>query len=168
MPSSTSADFVANIKDKEVYYFSSTMLNNDEPHYFICMKRTANDILILTVGTKQFDTIRRYIENRSLPMTTLVSIPDKLDDFESPFKKETHVNCNNYFDYTVDEFKIMFDNNDIKEKGTLPDEYYEKILIGMHDSTVITPEKKLELPKLDNETPAVTKGLYVPVQVPNQ
>jgi hypothetical protein len=72
------------------YLKSSSKLNIDIPHHFICVKRTENDILVLACCTAQFNTIS--------------------NNNDHPFKKETYINCNDCFIYTVREFESMNDS----------------------------------------------------------
>ena len=136
--------FLQGIEEKKVYYFSSTRLNTPEPHYYICIKRTDNDILILSCCTSQFDTLRQYVETKSLPFSTLVWVSSK--DDSNPFSKETYVNCNEYHPYTLDEFKQMYDSDAIDFSGEISDCHYEQIIVGIHDSPLIEPEIKELLP----------------------
>jgi len=137
--------FLQGIEDKKVYYFSSPKLNTPVPHYYICIKRTDNDVLILTCCTSQDDTIIKFINYNHLPYTTLVWVTAK--DPSNPFTVETFVNCNQYHLYSVDEFKQMYNSNTIDFSGEISDVHYEQIVVGLHSSPLIEPEIKELIPK---------------------
>jgi hypothetical protein len=100
--------FVEAIAERKVYYFASERLNTPEPHYYICIKKTDDDILILSCCTSQFETVKRFVETRNLPYETLVYINPDADDQNCPFYKQTFINCNEYHSYTVEDFKNMY------------------------------------------------------------
>jgi hypothetical protein len=142
--------FLSAIDDKKIYYFSTTRINTEEPHHFICIKRTTEDILIMSCCTSQFNTVRRFIETRSLPMESLVWISPDSTSIENPFTKDTYVNCNSCFTYTIDEFKSMYDNDAISYSGKVSDSHYEQILIGIHSSPLVDNETKEIIPNPDS------------------
>lgn len=138
--------FLAGITEREIFYFASTKINSSEPHHFICIKRTDNDILILACCTSQKDTIERLIKLQNLPYNTIVAIsPDAGDD--NPFTKDTFVNCNDSFTYTLDEFRAMYESHTITCSGKISEIHYEQILIGIHASTLIDEDTKELIPK---------------------
>lgn len=138
--------FLSAIEEKKVYYFSSTQINTPEPHYFICLKRTDNDVLIMSCCTSQFDTVRRFVESRSLPNETLVWISPGDQTDENPFVKDTYVNCNSSYTYTIDEFRSMYNSDSVTFSGEISDEHYEQIVIGIHKSPLIDTETKEVIP----------------------
>ena len=137
--------FIKGITEKKVYYFSSTQINTDIPHYFICIKRTDEDVLILSCCTSQFDTVKSFVESRNLPFETLVYITPA--DEINPFDKQTFVNCNEYFEYSVDDFRSKYETDSISFSGAISDGHYEQILIGIHASPLIAPEVKELIPQ---------------------
>lgn len=139
--------FLAAIGERKVYYFSTTKINTAEPHYFICLKRTDNDLLIMSCCTSQFGTIKSFVETRGLPFETLVWISPK--DIENPFTKDTYVNCNESKTFTLDEFKDMYNSDNISYSGEISENHYKQILIGIHSSTLIDEETKLIVPNPD-------------------
>ena len=126
--------FISSIDDRKIYYFSTNKISTGEPHHFICIKRTSADILIMSCCTSQFDTVRRFVETRSLPMESLVWISPDSTSPDNPFTKDTYVNCNNCFTYTIDEFKAMYSNDSVSYSGKISDSHYEQILIGIQKS----------------------------------
>lgn len=142
--------FLASISEKKIYYFSSSKINSPEQHYYICLKRTDNDILILSCCTSKFETISNFIEKRNLPHSTLVWIKPQLGDDDNPFTKDTYVNCNNHHTFTLVEFKIMYESNNISYSGKIDEIHYEQILIGIHASTIIEKETKDLIPLPDS------------------
>lgn len=138
--------FANSIEEKKVYYFSSNRLDTEVPHYFICIKRTANDILIMSVCTSQRKTVQGYIERTNLPYETMVWIPPNSDD--SPFTEDTYINCNSPFNnFTVDELRTKYEANEVEYKGEISEVYYEQILIGLHASPVVDEDTKELIPK---------------------
>ncbi len=135
--------FIASLGEQKVYYFSSTRLNTEIPHYFICLKRTNNDILIMSCCTSQFETVRRFIQTRNLPYETLVCI--KPAD-SNPFTKETYIDCNNVHTFTIEEFIDMYGSDSVTYSGEISDNYYSQILTGIHKSPLIDLEIKEQLP----------------------
>ncbi|MGZ5491850.1 MAG: hypothetical protein ACXWE6_14090 [Nitrososphaeraceae archaeon] len=137
--------FVDGISERKVYYFSSTHLNNEVPHYFICIKRTDDNYLILTCCTSQFESRRRHIELQGLPYTTLVYITP--NDSENPFDRDTYVDCNKAFTYSLSEFIEMYESDRVSYSGEVSEVHYEQILIGLHDSPEVEEELKDLLPQ---------------------
>lgn len=142
--------FISSIKEQKIYYFSSDKINVDNPHYFICIKKTEQDILILTCCTSQFETIRRFVETRSLPYETLVWIKPNVEDDDNPFNVDTYVNCNFVFEYTIEEFRNMYNSNSISFSGEISMYYYSQIVNGLNLSPLIEEEIKDFLPKIDD------------------
>ena len=87
--------FLSSVEEKKVYYFASNKINSIEPHHYICIKRTDNDLLILSCCTSKFETIAKFVETRSLPPSTLVYIKPSN---QNPFTLDTYINCNNTID----------------------------------------------------------------------
>lgn len=142
--------FTSSIKEQKILYFSSQHLNSDESHYFVCIKRTDNDVLILTCCTSKFDTVRKFVESRHLPNETLVWIKPDPKDSENPFTIDTYVNCNNVFSYTMEEFQNMYSSNSLSIVGELSLNYYTQIINGLIASPLIEEEIKDCLPKIDD------------------
>lgn len=138
------SNFSDSIKEKKIYYFSSTYLNTNIPHYFICIKRNDNDILFLTCCTSKFDTVRKFIETRNLPNESLVFISPKNEN--NPFDVDTYINCNYVYTYTVEDFENMYELNSINYTGELTDGQYQQILTGIHSSPLVEVETKEEIP----------------------
>jgi hypothetical protein len=139
--------FLSAIQEKKVYYFSSIFLKTTEPHYFICIKRTEDEVLILTCCTSQRDTIQKFIEKKNLPFETMVWISPS--DRENPFYTDTYVNCNSTFTYTVDEFRSMYDSDKIDFSGEISLNYYSQIITGIHKSPLVEAETKELIPQLE-------------------
>ena len=140
--------FLSAIEQKKVYFFSSEKINITDPHFFICLKRTENDILIMSCCTSQFETVQRFVVTKSLPEKTLVWISPK--DPANPFNKDTYVNCNSSQTYTVEEFKSMYEKDAVKYSGEISDDHYHQILIGIKASPLIDNETKDALPDPDS------------------
>jgi hypothetical protein len=140
--------FLSSIDERKVYYFSTKKISTTDPHYFICIKRSDNDLLIMTCCTSQFETVKNLIETRDLPPETLVWITPA--DDKNPFSKDTYVNCNSFFTYTVDEFRSMYSTDSVSYSGEISKDHYLKILYGIHCSPLIDIETKEMIP--DPET----------------
>lgn len=137
--------FEAGIQPKEIYLFSSNYLNTPEPHYFICIKRTDGNILYMTCCTSKFDTVRRFVESRpEIPQTTVVWI--KPNDPNHELYLDTYVNCNNVFSYTIEELMEMYKTGSVQYKGTISNNHYEQLLIGIHNSPLVDEEIKDFIP----------------------
>ncbi|SRR5258708_22291111 len=140
--------FEADIKPRSILYFPEPFLNTTEPHYFICIGQTSERRIITSCCTSQFNTIKNLIERRKYPPTTLVYIPSHNSD--NPFKKDTYVNCNEFFGYELSELWDLYLHNQLSFHGELPLDSFEQILIGMKDSDQIVEEIKDCLPNIDD------------------
>lgn len=138
------ATFLNAIEEKNVYYFSSKRINTNIPHNYICLKRTDSDLLILSCCTSKFDTVKRFIEIRNLPFETLVWIKPDNDIFD----RETYINCNQYFTFTVEQFAEMYKNEVLEYKGKISDNHFEQIINGLIISPLIDEETKELLPTI--------------------
>lgn len=136
--------FISAIQEKKIYYFSTTKIDSTKPHYFICIKKTDNDVLIMSCCTSQFKTIENYVVSRQLPYETLVWISPA--DSSNPFTIDTYVNCNSPIPFTLDEFRAMYVADSITSSGEISLNHYSQILIGIHASTLIEPEIKEQIP----------------------
>ncbi len=136
--------FLSAIEERKIYYFSTTKINSEEPHHFVCIKRTDNDVLIMSCCTSQFETVKKFVETRSLPLETLVWITPS--DTNNPFTKDTYVNCNNSHTFTVEEFRAMYSSDSVTYSGEVSEDHYLQILIGLHKSPLIDKETKELIP----------------------
>lgn len=138
--------FISAVQEKKVFYFSSSRINSTEPHFFVCIKRTNDELLIFSCCTSKFENKRRYIESRNLPRETLVYIKPKEDG--NPFVRDTYVNCNECHIYTVQEFEQKYNSNQVEYSGEISDVYYEQIIIGIQKSPLISQETKNLIPNI--------------------
>lgn len=113
--------FEAEITPGRVLYFLCTELGTLQPHFFICIIRQPDDILVLSCGTSQFETVKRLIENNRLPNETLVYIP--ATDGTNPFYLDTYINCNEYFPYHIDELWDLYRTGDLTIRGELAPDF---------------------------------------------
>ncbi|NUO00611.1 MAG: hypothetical protein HUU01_08345 [Saprospiraceae bacterium] len=135
--------FLDGIQPKKVYYFGSTKLNTGVPHYFICVSRLDGGMLILVCCTSQFEKRKNYIEKANLPFSTLVWINP---DTENGLEIDSYVDCNSYFDYSIEEFKNFYENDKLEFKGEISDTHFEQILIGLKASPIVEENIKEILP----------------------
>jgi len=139
-----SSFFASGVCEKDILYFSSNYLSSTEPHYFICLKKTANDLLIFCVTSTQKEKILTRIQSSGLPAETVVHIKSIDTDTQSIFPKDCYVNCNNKFEFTVEQLQRKFESGEIIIKGQLPQRYYEEIVNGLCLSpTIENSVKKL-------------------------
>jgi len=138
--------FAQGIREKEIFFFSSDRINTATPHFFVCIKRTDTEVLILSCCTSKPAASQRFISSRGLPPETLVHIPSQADDPSSPFPKDTYINCNGYIEHTVTELKSRFEEGRLTPAGSLPEKYYDLILKGLHISDQIDEHIKEILP----------------------
>lgn len=131
--------FLQLLPEKSILYFSRNYKDNPEPHYYILMKKE-HSLLLFSCCTSQFETNFNFIQRRNLPHETLVYIKD--DAAENPFKKDTYVNCNRPELLTFIEFEAIYKKGEVKHKGVLSDEYYDKIVKGILSSPMVETEKK--------------------------
>lgn len=139
--------FLTTIEERKVYYFTNHQLNTDIPHYHICIKRKSNDFLILSSCTSKFETVKKFVETRKLPVETLVYLKPSE---QNGFNKDTYVNCNEYHIKSIDDFIKMYDTDQIEFRGEISFAHYEQILIGLHESPLIEEEMKDEIPRPDS------------------
>jgi len=126
--------FKTSISPRKVFYFRSEQLNTSIPHYFICVAKSENDMLILVCCTSQFEKRRQFIESRGFPHSTLVWVPPTS---ENGLSVDSYVDCNSYFDYTVDEFIGLYESGILELKGEISEDHMAQILIGISDSPLI-------------------------------
>ena len=139
--------FLNTAKEKDIFYFSTDKISSTKKHYFICIKKSAKEILLFTCCTTQKEKREQYFKLKNYSLRTLVYInPTK----ENGLTEDTWVDCNNIFPFTTEEFKTFCDDGRIEFKGELSDIHYEQILIGLHESTEITNAQKLEIPNPDD------------------
>lgn len=136
--------FEAELVSRKIFYFACPELNTDIPHYFILVTSQPEHIIVLSCCTSQFETVRKLIEVRKLPYETLVYI--KSSEPDNPFTKDTYINCNEYFPFTIDEFYDMYTDEEITIIGDLPEVYFEQIILGFKNSPLIEEELKTYLP----------------------
>lgn len=126
--------FIENVIPGKVYYFSSQKLSTSIPHYFICISRTENDLIILVCCTSQFEKRKKFIESRNLPYSTLVWVKP---DIHNGLMVDSYVDCNTYFDYRIDDFVKLYENDLLEFKGEVSESHLEQIRIGLTDSPLI-------------------------------
>lgn len=133
--------FTNNIEIGNLYYFEDNRLTNtNEPHYFVVVGIDSDKLILFMVGTSQFEKASRRIELRNQDFATLVRL--KPNTKENKLKKDTFIDCNRTFDYTVDNFYDIYINNGMKEKGNISDSELIEIYIGVEKSNQLTGEIK--------------------------
>lgn len=136
--------FSLTIKEREIFLFETTKINSPDPHFFICIKKNENDILLFTCCTTKGNKREEYITKKGYPLSTLVHINHNNSD--NPFTAPTFVDCNKCIPFTIEEFEKMCNERKATYKGEISSEYYEQILIGLLASPEIDNEIKQQLP----------------------
>ncbi|HTE27592.1 hypothetical protein [Flavitalea sp.] len=135
--------FSSTVKEKEVFFFATEKIFTEDPHFFICVKKTESEVLLFTCCTSQGGKREDYLNRKGVSLKTLVYIkPVK----GLPFTKDTFVDCNKCFQYTMEEFKKMCEEGTMQYKGEISPEYYEQIIVGLLESPEIDQEVKNKLP----------------------
>lgn len=130
--------FIQSINEKKVYYFSSSKINTQIPHYFICILIN-NKILTLVCCTSDRDDKRKKrIEKLGLHSTLVWIKPDT----NNGLVKDSFVDCNSFFEYSIEDFKLMYENNLLEYKGEITDTHYLQIVQGLIDSPTIPMDVK--------------------------
>ena len=94
--------FFANaVTDRDVLLFRKSN-EVDSPHLYICIKKTATDVLLLVMSTTQEARLKRHAANRGLNESTIVHIRPKSEDPSSPMSAPSWINCNDVYQYTVE------------------------------------------------------------------
>ncbi|MDZ4794563.1 MAG: hypothetical protein SGI83_09820 [Bacteroidota bacterium] len=137
--------FEAILTHRSIFYFVYPPLNTPDPHYFVCVGQLPSGEYAFSCCTSQFNTVRKFVEIRRLPNTTLVFMPPAVDN---PFDRDTYVNCNEYFGFHKADLWEMYNLGSLTEHGEFPLESYEQIVIGFKDSTIIDEELKDNLPEV--------------------
>lgn len=131
--------FLQGIDEKKVYYFSSAKLNNSVPHYFICvLKGSSNTVILVCCTSDREDKRKKRIEKLGLHTTLIWVKPDS----SNGLTKDTFVDCNSFFEYSIEDFKAMYENDLLEYKGEISETHYEQIINGLLDSPTIPTEIK--------------------------
>jgi len=122
--------FVNSIEEKEVILFRASKETVD-PHFYICIKKTKEDVLMLALSTTQKERILKFVSINNCHPDTIVEIKPNSEDSDSVFNKHCYVNCNDVYPYTSEELKTMHDKGLLKPIGILHQKYYEAIVNGI-------------------------------------
>ncbi|MFA8298652.1 MAG: hypothetical protein ACEPOV_00655 [Hyphomicrobiales bacterium] len=106
--------------------------NNDTPHYFIVVATYGNDNFLVCC-TSQVSKKASYFDRNQLDYNTLVYLaPHK----NSPFTKDTVVNCNEYFTISKEKLIKKCSDKSFKLGGNLSLNEYTQIYNGIKNSEV--------------------------------
>lgn len=132
--------FVNAMGSRKLYKFSSSSLNTAIPHFFVCVTTTQNEVVLFTCCTSQFEKRQNYIERRGLPYSTLVWIkaPNELNELY----KDTYIDCNQHFEYTYEDIRVLYDADAITHEGEITEAEWLQIIQGLLDSPRIEEEVK--------------------------
>jgi hypothetical protein len=136
--------FAEAVTDKDVLLFRNSK-EVEAPHFYICIRKTDNDVLFMVMSTTQRDRLFRHLANNGLDAHTVVTIQPFDEHPDSPMNKRCWINCNDVYSYTVDEIALLHKNRNITAIGKLPQEYFEQIVNGICLSPLVTEEIKEEL-----------------------
>ncbi len=132
--------FGSSIDKGKIYYFKSNKLfSTNQPHYFIVIANPSDELIIFVCCTSQFDKRARFIELNNIPLSTLVWL--KPND-ENGLKKDSYIDCNNFFKYSKAELIQMYNQNQIEFIGYISDSKLKEIHQGILDSPLIVNEIK--------------------------
>ncbi|WP_319591709.1 hypothetical protein [uncultured Draconibacterium sp.] len=130
--------FLANVQPGNIYYFQSDQLNGtNQPHYFIALKNTENELVFFSCCTTQMERRLRFIERTGSPHSTLVGITPSA---ENGLQRESFVDCNSIIQHTHDEIAFLVTDGGIDYRGELEEEYLELIYQGIRDSILLEEE----------------------------
>lgn len=140
------SDFENTLKIRKILKFPcEEELKTPISHFFIYICCTASGDIVLSCCTSQFETVRKLIERNRFPNETLVHIP--YGDVDNPFNRDTYVNCNEWFAYTVEELWTMYQNGELEViELILPIHSFEQIVLGFKASPTIEEFVKEVLP----------------------
>ena len=106
---------------------------------------TSTVVLVCCTSDKE-DKRRKRIEKLNLHSTLVWIKPDT----ENGLTKDTYVDCNTYFEYTIEEFTTLYENNLLEYKGIISETHYGQIILGLLDSPTIAIETKELLRNISN------------------
>jgi hypothetical protein len=91
--------------------------------------------------------MQALVDRKRFPHETIVFM--SAADSANPFTKDTFINCNEYFPYSIDELWDMYNQTELTLKGDIPLDSYHQLVVGFHASPVIEFEIKDLLPDPD-------------------
>ncbi len=131
--------FLSRLETGKVYYFESKQISSDIPHYFICIAKTEeNKLILLCCTSDRQDKNKRFIELKGWHQTLVWIAPSN----ENGFTKDTFVNCNTTFSYSISEFEEMYQKDIVEYKGEISKSHLSQILIGIQESPLLEQEIK--------------------------
>ena len=130
---------MSRLETGKVYYFESQKIISESPHYFICIAKTdENKLILLCCTSDRQDKNKRSIELKGWYETLVWISPSD----ENGFTKDTFVNCNTTFSYSVNEFEEMYQKGILEYKGEISKSHLSQILIGIQKSPLLEQEIK--------------------------
>lgn len=134
------------IQTGAVYYFASSQITSEEPHYCVVLNNTPNgdDSIVLAVASSQVDKRKAFVISRNLPQDTLVEVLPS----ESPiFTKHTVFDCNSVIQEPMEVLIEKLSCGELKIKSQLPDSILQNILTGVQSSPMVEKRIKKMLPR---------------------
>ena len=133
------AEFIA---DKEVLLFQYSNEVNT-PHLYICVKKAPGNVVVMVISTTNHARVQRFVANNGLHPDTIVAIAPNSIENDSPLKQPSWINCNDVYQYTVDEINHFHKDGAICPiQAPLPDRYYQQIVNGICLSDNVDEEIK--------------------------
>lgn len=116
-----------------IYKFEAPdLIDTDIPHFFIVVAVDAPDNY-LVLCTTQLENKTKYFDKRKLDYSSLVYIkPDSLNKF----KKDTYVNCNDYYTITTPVLKNKLESGSLSYIGNISLNHYLQIKNGIIQSPI--------------------------------
>jgi hypothetical protein len=136
------------LQKRTIILFQNPKLKyTNKRHFHIIAGINKQKQTLMLVTTSQEEKVIKRIEKLKLPTTSLVFIKP---DTRNNLTKNSFVDCNNgYFEFSYDELKKIYFENEIKFIGEISEQHFEQIIIGLNDSPLVEPIilKKFDLLK---------------------
>lgn len=133
------------IKTGSVYYFVSSQISSEKPHYCVVLNNTPNgdNSLVLVVASSQVEKRRNYVARRGLPKETLVELMPS----DSPiFNKPTVFDCNTVIQEPMQVLIEKLACGELIIKSQLPVPILQSIVAGVWSSPLVAKRIKKMLP----------------------
>lgn len=118
-----------------------------DPHYFIIVAIN-DDEYHFVEGTSQKEKKEAYFDRNGLDYSTLICIPP---DGNSGFTKDTYVNCNDNYPFTLEDLNWKAYNDEITAEGRISYDHYDQIRKGIKNSRLNDLPKDWLIHPEDNE-----------------
>ena len=133
------AVFLETIKKGDIYYFKGdNIIKSNENHYYVVLNNPKDNCgnILFAMASSQVEKIKsRIIRCSSSPKTYVIVQPT---DCPNIFDKPTGFDCNHSIClFTVAELQRMYEKQEIKHIGNMPEHFLEKIREGVIISDIV-------------------------------